>query len=183
MRGRLIDKSPESLLIDVGGTGYEVTAPVGLVTELKTGDEVSLYIHTHVREDLIQLFGFATEKEKRVFRILLGITGVGPKLALNILSGSRVDEFLSAVDSEDIGMLTRLPGVGKKTAERIVFELREKLPRHTSDKDRNYTDTLSALVNLGYKRADAMKALDMVYKEGHSSIEALLRETLKVLNK
>jgi Holliday junction DNA helicase RuvA len=183
IRGRVVRKSPECLIVDVGGVGYEVTVPVRLLAEISESEEVTLLVHTHVREDALVLYGFGDEREKRVFRTLLNVTGVGPKLALNILSGGPVDDFLRAVDAEDTALLTRLPGVGKKTAERIIFELREKLPADTPDKDSVYGDALSALVNLGYRKTDARSALDSVYKQGDGDIETLLKEALKILNR
>jgi Holliday junction DNA helicase RuvA len=184
LRGRLTHKRPEHLIVEAGGVGYEVFVPASTLSELPDeGREVLLYIHTNVREDSIELYGFRNERGRRVFRTLLNITGVGPKLALNILSGCSIDDFLLAVESEDVGLLTRLPGVGKKTAQRIIFELREKLPEADRIRDRSYEDTLSALLNLGYKKTLAQEALDRAHKKGIRDIESLLKESLKYLNK
>jgi Holliday junction DNA helicase RuvA len=183
LRGRLTAKSPEGIIIEAGGVGYEVSVPVSVLSDLPDiGDNVFLFIHTNVKNEAIELYGFLDEQGRRVFRTLLNITGVGPKLSLNILSGTSVDDFLQAIETEDIGLLTRLPGVGKKTAQRILFELKEKLPLSLEIKDRAYDDTLSALVNLGYKKSQVQEALEKAYQEGIRDIESLLKEGLKYLN-
>ncbi|GAB4488300.1 MAG: Holliday junction branch migration protein RuvA [Thermodesulfovibrionales bacterium] len=182
LRGKVLSRRPDNVLVDVHGVGYQVNLPVNVISRLpQEGGEVFLHIHTHVREDAIQLFGFASEDEKRIFLTLLGITGIGPKMALNILSGLSHEEFVSAIDSEDVAMLCRIPGLGKKTAHRLILELREKLPAAVASKDRVFEDTLSALVNLGYKKSVALEALEKIYKQGTADIEELLRETLKRL--
>ncbi len=171
------------MLVDVGGVGYLVHVPVNTLSNLPDeGNEVLLRIHTHVRDDAIQLFGFLTEEEKKVFVTLLGISGVGPKMALNVLSGIPYDDFLAAIRQEDVAMLCRIPGLGKKTAHRLILELREKLPSPSGMKDRLFEDALSALVNLGYRRNTAQEYLDQTYKQGYRDIEQLLKETLKLLN-
>jgi Holliday junction DNA helicase RuvA len=184
LRGRLIHKKPDHVLVDVGGVGYLVHVPLNTLSNLPgEGDDVLLKIHTHVRDDAIQLFGFLTEEEKKMFVTLLGITGVGPKMALNVLSGIPYDDFLAAVGQEDVAMLCRVPGLGKKTAHRLILELRDKLPSPAAvkEEDRVFDDVLSALVNLGYKRNTAQEYLDKTYKQGHRDIEGLLKETLKLL--
>jgi Holliday junction DNA helicase RuvA len=184
LRGRLIHKKPDRVVVDVGGVGYLVHVPLNTLSNLPDeGQDVLLKIHTHVRDDAIQLFGFLTEEEKKVFVTLLGITGVGPKMALNVLSGIPYDDFLAAIRREDVAMLCRVPGLGKKTAHRLILELRDKLPSPAAVKeDRVFDDVLSALVNLGYKRNTAQEYLDKTYKQGYRDIEGLLRETLKLLN-
>jgi holliday junction DNA helicase RuvA len=183
LRGRLIDKKPDHVLVDVGGVGYLVHVPLNALPALPDeGHDVLLRIHTHVRDDAIQLFGFTTDQEKKVFVTLLGITGVGPKMALNILSGIPYEDFLAAIRQEDVAMLCRIPGLGKKTAHRLILELREKLPSPSGVKDRLFEDALSALVNLGYKRNTAQEYLDRTYKQGYRDIELLLKETLRLLN-
>jgi Holliday junction DNA helicase RuvA len=183
LRGRLIDKKPDHVLIDVGGVGYLVHVPLNALSDLPDeGHDVLLRIHTHVRDDAIQLFGFRTDEERKVFVTLLGITGVGPKMALNVLSGIPYDDFLAAIRQEDVAMLCRIPGLGKKTAHRLILELREKLPAPSGVRDRLFDDALSALVNLGYKKNTAQEYLDQIYKEGYRDIELLLKETLKLLN-
>jgi len=181
LRGRLISKRPDNIIIETAGVGYQVMIPINLLSMLPDeGEEVFLHIYTHVREDSLQLYGFLSEKEKSVFITLLGVTGVGPRMALNILSGFRVEEFLRAIDSEDVAMLCRIPGLGKKTAHRLILELREKLVTKEV-RDRVFDDTLSALVNLGYKKSEALEALDRAYKSGHTQVEDLLKEALRYL--
>ncbi len=184
LRGRLSLKRPECIVVEAGGVGYEVSVPLSVLSELPDeGGEVFLFIYTNVKDDAIDLYGFLDDNGKRVFKSLLGITGVGPRLALNILSGSTIEDFLRAVETEDVGLLTRIPGVGKKTAQRIILELREKLPKTGEKKERAYEDTLSALVNLGYKKAHAQEVLDRAYQKGIREIESLLKESLKYLNR
>lgn len=181
LRGRLISKRPENIIIETGGVGYQVMVPINLLSMLpEEGGEVFLHIYTHVREDSLQLYGFLSEEEKRIFTTLLGITGIGPKMALNILSGFTVKDFMRAIDSEDVALLCRIPGLGKKTAHRLILELRERLVTKEA-KDSLYDDTLSALINLGYKRAEAVEALDRAYKGGYKGVEELLREALRFL--
>jgi Holliday junction DNA helicase RuvA len=182
LRGIVQSRRLDNVIIDVRGVGYQVNLPLNILANLpEEGSEVFLYIYTHVREDALQLFGFTSEDEKKIFVVLLGISGIGPKMALNILSGLSYGEFLGAIDSEDVDMLCRIPGLGKKTAQRLILELREKLPASTGIKDRVYEDTLSALMNLGYKRNIAQEFLERSYKQGFSDIEGLLKETLKQL--
>jgi Holliday junction DNA helicase RuvA len=183
LRGRLINKKPDYVLVDVGGVGYIVHVPLNALSSLPDeGHEVFLRIHTHVRDDAIQLFGFSSEEEKKVFTTLLGVSGVGPKMALNVLSGISHDDFLGAVRQEDVAMLCRIPGLGKKTAHRLILELRDKLPAPSTVKENVFEDALSALVNLGYKKNTAQECLDKTYQQGYRDIESLLKETLKLLN-
>ena len=183
LRGRLIAKRPDNVLIEACGVGYQVQLPLRVLSRLPhEGHEVFLHIHTHVREDAIQLFGFHAEEEKRIFTTLLGITGIGPKMALNVLSGLSLDEFLAALENEDVAMLCRIPGLGKKTAHRLILELREKLPSVSGTRDRAYEDALSALINLGYKKSIAQEFLDKAYTQGTKDIETLLRESLKLMS-
>ncbi|MBI5101733.1 MAG: Holliday junction branch migration protein RuvA [Nitrospirae bacterium] len=182
LRGIIISRRPDNLVIDVNGVGYAVSVPLNILPELPyEGSEVFLHIHTHVREEAIQLFGFTSEEGKKIFITLLGISGVGPKMALNIISGISYDDFIRAINHEDIAMLCRIPGLGKKTAGRLVLELREKLPSSMGTRDRLFEDTLSALVNLGYKKNIAQEYLEHSYKKGFTEIEALLKETLRLL--
>lgn len=184
LRGRLFSKKPDSLIVDVNGVGYQVLVPISLVSSLPDeGREIMIFIYTHVREDAIILYGFQTEDEKKIFTTLIGVSGIGPKIALNILSTIRPDNFYSAIDAEDVDTLCRVPGLGKKTAHRLILELREKLPALREKKDRNYDDTLSALVNLGYKKITAIEALEKAYNSGIRDIENLLKEALKHLTK
>jgi Holliday junction DNA helicase RuvA len=183
LTGTLQSKTPEAVVVDVRGVGYEVRVPISTLADLPSvGESVMLYIHTHVREDAIQLFGFRNPGEKRVFITLLGISGIGPKVALNILSGIAYEDFLNAVESEEISILTKIPGLGKKTAHRIILELRGKLPREVEPAGGSvHNDALSALMNLGYKRADATDAIELARKSGVSELESILREALKSL--
>jgi holliday junction DNA helicase RuvA len=182
LRGIVLSRRPDNVIIEVGGLGYQVNLPLNVLADLpEEGHEVFLHIFTHVREDALQLFGFTSEEEKKIFTVLLGISGIGPKMALNILSGLSYPEFLNAIRTEDVAMLCRIPGLGKKTAQRLILELREKLPAYTGTKDRVFEDTLSALINLGYKRNTAQEFLEKSYKQGLTDIESLLKETLKHL--
>lgn len=184
LRGKLISKKPDSLIVDVGGVGYSVQVPLTLLPDLPDEHrDFFLYVHTHVREDSIQLFGFRTEDEKKIFTALIGISGVGPKTALNLLSAFPPDKFYNAIDSEDVDMLCKVPGLGKKTAGRLILELKEKLPSIKERKDTVFDDTLSALINLGYKKNVARDAVEKAYAGGTSDIETLLRESLKYLTK
>lgn len=182
LNGKLISKRPDNVIIDVNGVGYHVHVPLNILSNLPAeGANIFLYIYTHVREDSLQLFGFDSEDRKKIFTTLLGITGIGPKMALNIISGLSHDDFLSSIEKEDVAMLCRIPGLGKKTAHRLILELREKLPSSNGVKDRLYEDTLSALINLGYRKNIAQPSLEKAYKKGFKDIESLLRETLKEL--
>ncbi len=184
LRGRLISKKPDCLIVEVGGVGYHVNVPVTLLSNLPDEHkDVFLFVYTHVREDAIQLYGFQTDDDKRIFTTLLGISGIGPKVALNILSTISPDNFYNAINSEDVDILCRVPGLGKKTAHRLILELRGKLPSLKEKKNTVYDDTLSALVNLGYKKNIAQEVLDKAYDSGHKDIESLLKEALKYLTK
>ncbi len=184
LRGKLISKRPENLIVDVAGVGYSVQVPLTFLSSLPDENrDIFLHIHTHVREDAIQLYGFQTEDEKRIFTTLIGVSGIGPKIALNILSAIPPDNFYSAINAEDVDMLCRVPGLGKKTAHRLILEIKEKLPSIKEKKDTIYDDTLSALVNLGYKRNIAYDALEKAYNSGYRDIESLLKEALKYLTK
>jgi holliday junction DNA helicase RuvA len=191
LRGTLVDKDPSRIIVDVGGVGYDVQVP--LSTFYPLGDEgsiVQLRIHTHVREDLIALYGFATALEHDLFERLISINGVGPRLALSVLSGIEPEELVRAVRESDVARLTKIPGVGKKTAERIVLELKDRLPPTLgaadkpapSDADQLRGDVLSALTNLGYQSNAAEKALDKVFAATpDAAFEAALRAALKAL--
>jgi Holliday junction DNA helicase RuvA len=186
LRGKLISKRPDGVVVEVGGVGYSVSVPLSILSSLPDeASEVFLFTYLHVREDILQLFGFRSEEEKRIFTTLIGVSGIGPKIALSILSTIPTDTFYGLVHSEDVEALCRVPGLGKKTAQRIILELREKLPALTlkEKKDVIYDDTLSALVNLGYKKNVAQDALDRAYDSGSRDIESLLKETLKYLTK
>jgi Holliday junction DNA helicase RuvA len=192
LRGRLLTKHPNQVVIETGGVGYEVNISVPTFSELPaSGSEVALLIHTHVREDLIALYGFLHPAEKQLFEKLMTVSGIGAKLAITILSGMAADEMAGAIRGNDVARLTRIPGIGKKTAERMVLELRDKLPAMvgtpaTAVPVMNATeeDVLSALVNLGYQRPAAEKILTTVVKNGKSSsFDAMFREALAGLSK
>lgn len=194
LRGTLIDKRPSQVLLDVAGVGYQVQIPLSTfyaIGELK--DEVSLLVHTHVRDDALLLYGFLTAREKHFFELLISASGVGPSLALKILSGMSVDDLIPAIRAGDLPALTRIPGVGKKTAERIVLELRDKLaqleaaaPAEEKPAARGGLagDVVSALLNLGYDRRLAEKATEEAQRNGGgTSFEALLRASLQSLSR
>jgi len=192
LRGKLLAKHPNQAIVETGGVGYDVTISVPTFSDLPAiGGEVTLHIHTHVREDLIALYGFLRPAEKRLFEKLITVSGIGPKLAITILSGMAADEMVSAIRGNDIARLTRIPGIGKKTAERMVLELRDKLPAEGVAESAVMPamsaveeDVLSALINLGYQRAAAEHALASVAKNGKgSSFEVMFRQTLAVLSK
>lgn len=190
IRGTILEKQPPQLLIEVGGIGYELEAPMSTFYKLpETGDDVMLYTHLVVREDAHLLFGFASESERRLFRSLLKVNGVGARLALAILSGMDAEDFARVVHDGDANQLTHLPGVGKKTAERLIMEMRDRLkdwqPATASataaaatEEDDASTDAVSALIALGYKPQEASKYVYAVAAPGMSS-EELIRAALK----
>ena len=182
LRGVLTVRRPDEVVVEAGGVGYLLSVGVNTFSTLpEQGREVFFYIYTHVREDALQLFGFATEDEKRIFVTLLGISGIGPRVALSVVSVIPHDKFLVAVEAEDIELLTQVPGLGKKTAHRIVLELRGKLPRAEAPPDKATEDALSALQNLGYKKAEALGALRKASENGYNELEPLVKEALRVL--
>jgi Holliday junction DNA helicase RuvA len=189
LRGKLLAKHPNQAIVETGGVGYDVTISVPTFTDLPgNGGEVALHIHTHVREDIIALYGFLRSSEKRLFEKLITVSGIGPKLAITILSGMAADEMVNAIRGNDIARLTRIPGIGKKTAERMVLELRDKLTVEKAGEVAPASalsaveeDVVSALVNLGYQRAAAEKALASISKNGQ--FDAMFRQALAVLSK
>ena len=193
LRGRVLDKFPNRIILDVSGVGYEVHVPLSTYYEIgEAGSDVSLRVHTHVREDTLQLFGFLTPLEQLLFERLIGISGIGPKLAVSVLSGIDSRELVVAVRRADVARLTRIPGVGKKTAERIVLELKDRLKdvapapeaegAQPSTGDRLRNDLISALENLGYHRPLAEKAVDASHKsDGGATFEDALRSALREL--
>ena len=190
IRGRLISKHPNQAVVDCGGVGYDVTISVPSFSALAAiGSEVALHIHTHVREDAIALFGFLRPEEKALFERLLGVSGIGPTLAIKILSGMDAADMVGAIRGNDLGRLTRIPGIGRKTAERMVLELRDKLGEFAAapapaTASPVQEDVLSALVNLGYQRPAAERALALASKNGGvESFEALFREALALLGR
>ncbi len=197
LTGRLAFKAPTHLTLDVQGVGYEVHIPLSTYYALPNPDEgTALHIHTHLREDAIQLFGFLSQSEKQSFLLLTGVSGIGPKLALSVLSSLSVTDLIHAIQTEDVEKLATVPGIGKKSAGRIALELTDKvdkihgaIPRTNAteapEMDGPYEDALSALVNLGYRAQDAKEALKRVTKNstGSLSLQELIRKGLKELAK
>ncbi len=189
LRGKLLEKHPNQAVVETGGVGYDVTISIPTFSELTSvGSEVAFHIHTHVREDQLALYGFGRPEEKQLFEKLITVSGIGPKLGITILSGMPADDMANAIRGNDIARLTRIPGIGKKTAERMVLELRDKLPPQGADQvhaipslSAVQEDVLSALVNLGYQRAAAEKAVSSVEKNG--PFDAMFRAALAVMAK
>jgi len=194
LKGRLVTRTPTRLVLDIGGVGYAVHIPLSTFYNLPAeGAEAILEIHTHVREDGITLFGFSTESEKRLFERLIGVSGIGPKLACTLLSGLAPVEIIAAVRSGEPGRLVRVPGIGRKTAERIVLELRDGLsgfedgetgPPRGEPVGESPEDAVSALTNLGYKVEVARRAVRRAAGriEPAAGLESLLREALRTLS-
>lgn len=184
IKGKLIYKRPYEIIVEVNGIGYQIIVPLNTLSELPDiGKEIFLYTYTYVREDAIQLYGFLKNEEKKIFITLLGIAGIGPKMALNILSGITYESLYKAIENEDIDILCRIPGLGKKTAQRLILELRGKIPHSEKIIDSVFNDALSALINLGYKRTIARDAIEKAYNKGYKELELLIKESLNILTK
>ena len=195
LRGTLIEKAPSRVVLDVAGVGYDVQVPLSTFYGLgEPGTDAVLRIHTHVREDVIALYGFKTRLEQDLFERLISISGIGPKLALAVLSGIEPADLIRAIRVQDVARLTKIPGVGKKTAERIGLELKDRLPQTAEpagtaqatagSEDHRRDDLLSALVNLGYQRPAAERAIDQVTKSmADAPFEQVLREALRSMMK
>ncbi|PWT81042.1 MAG: Holliday junction branch migration protein RuvA [Acidobacteria bacterium] len=202
LSGTLLSKQATAVIVNVGGVGYEVTIPLSTFYDLdEPGSEVQLRIYTHVREDALQLYGFKTARERELFLRLISVSGIGPKLGITLLSGMSADEMIASIRTNNLARLTLIPGIGRKTAERLVMELRDKVaglsspeleeqlgatttaaPEPTVDSVR--ADALSALVNLGYQRPSAEKAINAVLAENEEmSVESVLRGSLRKLAK
>jgi Holliday junction DNA helicase RuvA len=193
LRGRVLDKHPNRIVIDVNGVGYELYVPLSTYYDVgEAGTEIALRVHTHVREDALQLYGFLTTLEQQLFERLIAISGIGPKLAVAVLSGIDSRELVSSIQRADVARLTRIPGIGKKTAERMVLELKDRLAEvvqpvdaHRSERsqvDHGRDDLVSALENLGYHRPLAEKAVDTVRaRDGGASFEDALKGALREL--
>jgi Holliday junction DNA helicase RuvA len=200
LSGKLLSKQATSVIVDVSGVGYEVTIPLSTFYDLEDlGSTVQLRIYTHVREDALQLYGFKTARERELFLKIISVTGIGPKLGITLLSGMSADEMVASIRTNNLARLTLIPGVGRKTAERLIMELREKVAELSSaeieeefgakpeagaeaPEDAVRADALSALLNLGYQRSGAEKAIDAALKEeGELTVESVLRRTLKKL--
>jgi Holliday junction DNA helicase RuvA len=202
LSGTLLSKQATSVILDVGGVGYEVSIPLSTFYELEElGSKVQLRIYTHVREDSLQLYGFKTARERELFMRVISVSGIGPKLGITLLSGMSADEMIASIRTNNLARLTLIPGVGRKTAERLVIELRDKIaalssleledklgakPERsaTATEDVVHSDALSALVNLGYQRSSAEKAITSALSEGGEiTVESILRRSLRRLAK
>ena len=199
LTGKLIQKQPNSVIIDVGGVGYELIVPLSTFYEIgETGTEVSLRAYTYVREDTLQLFGFKSDGEKRLFLLLTSVSGIGPRLAITLLSGLSPEEIIQAIRENNLVRLVSVPGVGKKTAERLVVELKDKVATAvwtevaaraaassgSSQSSALRDDVVSALVNLGYQRPAAERALnDALKDEPSASFEGALKRALRALSR
>ena len=188
LTGKIISSKPTQILLDVNGVGYTVNISINTFEKISEKETVSLFIHTSVKEDSITLFGFFTQSEKEMFELLISISGIGPKLGLNILSGIVVDDLKSAISNGNVSRLIAIPGIGRKTAERVVLELRNKVDaikadgviKETSAKD----EAISALTTLGYQRQIADKVVrDLLSENVNYSLEELIRKALAGLNK
>ena len=194
LKGQVAYKSLDHVILDVGGVGYRLLVPLSTYYTLPDSGQIQLHVHTHVREDAIQLFGFGSAEEKEIFTILISVSGVGPKLAINILSHIPAAELATALARSDIARLSSLPGIGKKTAERLSLELKDKVTQYVSADDGAshksssrtsdlLDDLLSALINLGYKENAARKALETMEISPDVPLETTLRAALKLLGK
>jgi len=203
LSGTLLSKEPNAVILDVGGVGYEVTIPISTFYDLEdAGSNVKLRIYTHVREDALQLYGFKTLRERELFMRLISVSGIGPRLGITLLSGMTADEMIASIRTNNLARLTLIPGVGRKTAERLVMELRDKVASLSSPEleeelgaargagapvatgDALHSDVLSALLNLGYQRGSAEKAVTSALDEGGDvSVESILRRSLRKLAK
>jgi len=203
LSGTLLSKQATSVILDVNGVGYEITIPVSTFYDLEEpGATVQLRVYTHVREDALQLYGFKTARERELFLRLISVSGIGPKLGITLLSGMSADEMIASIRTNNLARLTLIPGVGRKTAERLVMELRDKVASLSSaeleeelgakssagasipTEDSMRSDVLSALLNLGYQRSAAEKAVASAVDEGGDiSVELILRRSLRKLAK
>jgi len=192
LRGKLLTKYPNQAIVETGGVGYDVTITVPTFAELpQVGSEILLHIHTYVREDVLALYGFRRPEEKQLFEKLIAVSGIGPKLAITVLSGMPADEMVAAIRGNDAARLTKIPGIGKKTAERMILELRDKLPPLGADAitaiptlTAVQEDVMSALTNLGYQRAAAEKTVAAVARNNTAdSFEIMFREALAALSR
>ena len=200
LNGKLLSKEPNAVIVDVAGVGYEVNIPLSTFYELANeGDNVALRIYTHVKEDALQLYGFQTARERELFVNFISVSGIGPKLGIALLSGMSADELIASIKNNNLARLTLIPGVGRKTAERLIVDLREKMTALAasqveeepgarpeaiggSPEDNVRSDALSALLNLGYQRSAAEKAIEAVLNDGGEiTVESVLRRGLRKL--
>uniref|UniRef100_A0A7V2ZHI0 Holliday junction branch migration complex subunit RuvA n=1 Tax=Ignavibacterium album TaxID=591197 RepID=A0A7V2ZHI0_9BACT len=189
LRGKVVSAKPTQIILDVNGVGYLVNISISTFEKISDQNEISLFIHTHVREDALSLYGFYTEAEKEMFELLISISGIGPKVALSILSGITVDELQNAIQTENVSRLVSVPGVGRKTAERVVLELKSKVGfiETTVSKGIDYTvkqEAVLALTTLGYNQKIAEKVVrDLLSENSSITLEDLIRKSLSELNK
>jgi Holliday junction DNA helicase RuvA len=192
LRGRILEKSPDRVVLDVAGVGYQLNISVSTFSDLPAdGAETSLFVYTHVREDTLALYGFRSRNEKQLFERLISVSGIGPKLAITALSGMAADSLVNALRANDLAALTRIPGVGKKTAERMVLELRDKLRGFAVPEvaipsaSQMEQDVISALVNLGYQRSGAEQAANRAAEKAgaDATFEQLFRSTMSLLQR
>ena len=198
LSGTLLSKQATSVIVDVSGVGYEVNIPLSTFYDLEdTGSKVQLRIYTHVKEDALQLYGFKTARERELFINFISVSGIGPKLGIALLSGMSADELIASIKTNNLARLTLIPGVGKKTAERLIVDLREKMaalstaqleeesprqPAEMSSADNVRSEALSGLMNLGYQRSAAEKAIDSALSDGGDiSVESVLKRSLRKL--
>lgn len=189
IKGKILEKSPTRVVVDVGGIGFEVHVPVSTFEKLpELGEQTLLLTHLHVREDIMQLFGFKSKKDRRLFQLLISVSGVGPRMALGVLSSVSVEEFTGAVANNNFSILTKIPGVGKKTAQRLVMELKDKLsggvevtPEQVSVKYDVLEEAVLAMVSLGYRQSEAQKAVEKVARANKvlPSVEILIKKALQ----
>jgi len=187
--GKLLEKSPTRVVVDVGGIGFEIHVPVSTFEKLPgLGEQTLLLTHLHVREDILQLFGFWSEKDRRLFQLLISISGVGPRMALGVLSSVSVEEFSGAIANNNFSILTKIPGVGKKTAQRLVIELKDKLSagieitsEQVSIKENVLEEAVLAMVSLGYRPAEAQRVVEKVARANKvlPSIEIIIKKALQ----
>jgi len=192
LHGILAQKSPEQLIVDVGGVGYQVFVSLNCLYQLpEAGEKVRLLIHTNLRENALELFGFGDPAERQLFTLLVGVSGIGPRLALNILSGMPARDLIAALEAGDVVRLVSIPGVGKKTAERLVVELRDRVKLVQGERaagqgraggDGLEAEAVSALVNLGYRRPEAERAVKAAHGAGEQGLESIIRDALKRLS-
>ena len=198
LTGKLLQKQPNAIIVDVGGVGYELIVPLSTFYDLgPVGSEVTLRAYTYVREDALQLYGFNSDRERRLFLLLTSVSGIGPKLAITVLSGLNAEELVTAIHNNNLARLVSIPGVGKKTAERLIVELRDKIASLTGVQTEDYSatvtshegsamreDLVSALVNLGYQRGAADKAVTTAFAEDSAStFESALKRALRILSR
>ncbi|MGB9709976.1 MAG: Holliday junction branch migration protein RuvA [Thermodesulfovibrio sp.] len=180
IKGKAVTVKPDRVVIQTGGLGYSVKIPVRIARYINTGEEIQIYTSLILKEELVEIYGFLDSSERDLFQELIKISGIGPKMAINILSTYDKETLYKTIEQQDIKSLSKIPGIGKKTAQRIFLELKGVLPSLTYEKDQKYEDVLSALVNLGYKRLQAKEVLDKIY-DNEKDEATIIRESLSIL--